>query len=248
MTLVDSRAMFLETADIDSSTEDYATRFSGPVGEYFLGVQTTITMRCISSGPGASILDVGGGHSQLAVPLVKNNYKVTVTGSDKSCRTLLDRRLEPGSFTFDICDMLALPYDNNAFDYVLAFRLLPHVERWQLLLAEMCRVARTAVIFDYPDIRSSNVFYDMLFSVKKKYEKNTRTFTLFRRSEIAKELQVNNFLPPRFNPQFFLPMVVHRSLKSVPLSKGMEAVCQALLLTRFFGSPVIVCSMKKNSI
>jgi len=36
--------MFLETADIESSTEDYATRFSGPVGEYFLNVQTEITL------------------------------------------------------------------------------------------------------------------------------------------------------------------------------------------------------------
>ena len=239
--------MFLETADIDSSTEDYASRFSGPVGDYFLGVQADITLRCIASGPGASILDVGGGHAQLAVPLVQNHYKVTITGSDASCRNLLDRRLEAGSFAFDVCDMLALPYDNNAFDYVLAFRLLPHVERWKQLLAEMCRVARTAVIFDYPDIRSSNVFYDLFFSFKKKYEKNTRTFTLFRRAQIAKELQINNFLPPLFKPQFFLPMVVHRSLKSVPLSRGVEAVSRAVLLTHCFGSPVIVKSLKNGT-
>lgn len=238
--------MFLETADIDSSTEDYATRFSGPVGEYFLDVQTHLTLKCITSGPGASILDVGGGHAQLAAPLVKHNFRVTVTGSDESCRNLLDQRLEPGSFAFDVCDMLALPYDNNSFDYVLAFRLLPHVDRWQQLLAEMCRVARTAVIFDYPDIRSSNVLYDMLFAFKKKYEKNTRTFKMFRRSEITKELVVNNFSPPQFNPQFFLPMVIHRSLKRVTISKNMEALCKAFLLTRYFGSPIIVKSLKKH--
>ncbi len=239
--------MYLETADIDSSTEDYATRFSGPVGKYLLAVQTDIAMSCITSGPGASILDVGGGHAQLAVPLVNGGFRVTVTGSDESCRNLLDRRLDPGSFSFDVCDMLALPYDNDAFEYVLAFRLLPHVDRWQLLLAEMCRVARTAVIFDYPDIRSSNIFYNMLFSVKKNYEKNTRTFTLFRRAEIAKELQANNCLPPRFSPQFFLPMVVHRSLKSVPVSKSLETACRALMLTRFLGSPIIVKSRKKQN-
>ena len=237
--------MFLETADIDSSTEDYATRFSGPVGEYFLGVQTHIALKCITSGPDSSILDVGGGHAQLAAPLVKHNFRVTVTGSDESCRNLLDQRLEPDSFAFDVCDMLALPYDNNSFDYVLAFRLLPHVDRWQQLLAEMCRVARTAVIFDYPDIRSSNVLYDMLFTFKKKYEKNTRTFKMFRRSEITKELVINNFSPPQFNPQFFLPMVIHRSLKRVTISKTLEALCKVLLLTKYFGSPIIVKSVKK---
>jgi 2-polyprenyl-3-methyl-5-hydroxy-6-metoxy-1,4-benzoquinol methylase len=238
--------MFLETPDIESSTEDYASRFSGPVGEYFLTVQTDLTLKCLTSRSGASILDVGGGHAQLTVPLVKRNFRVTVTGSDESCRILLDQRLKPGNFTFDICDMLALPYDNKAFDYVLAFRMLPHVDRWQQLLAEMCRVAGTAVIFDYPDIRSSNILYDMLFSFKKKYEKNTRTFKMFRRSEISKELEHNNFSQPQFSPQFFLPMVIHRSLQKVRLSKSMEAVCRALLLTKYFGSPIIVKSMNKS--
>jgi len=234
--------MFLETADIESSTENYATRFSGPVGAYFLSVQRDLTLSCLSGGPGASILDVGGGHAQLAVPLVKNNFKVTVTGSDESCRLLLDQRLAPGSFTFTICDMLALPYDSNSFDFVLAFRLLPHVDRWQQLIAEMCRVARTAVIFDYPDIRSSNILYTLLFSLKKQYEKNTRTYTMFRRSEIAEELGANRFSAPLFNPQFFLPMVIHRSLKRVNISRKMEAMFRALLLTKYFGSPIIVKS------
>jgi len=237
--------MFLETADIESSTEDYATRFSGPVGEYFLNVQTEITLSCISAEAGASILDVGGGHAQLAAPLVERNFQVTVTGSDESCRMLLDQRLKQGCFTFDVCDMLALPYDNDSFDYVLAFRLLPHVERWQQLLAEMCRVSRRGVIFDYPDIRSSNILYDMLFSFKKRYEKNTRTFKMFNRAEITAALELNNVHPPQFNPQFFLPMVIHRSLKRVTISKYMETFCRVLLLTKFFGSPIIVQSLKK---
>ena len=237
--------MFLETPDIESSTEDYATRFSGPIGEYLLSVQTAMTLECLASETGRTVLDVGGGHAQLALPLVENNYQVTVTGSDESCRNLLDQRLEPSRFTFEICDMLALPYDNDSFDFVLAFRMLPHVNRWQQLMAEMCRVARRAVIFDYPDIRSSNVLYDLLFNFKKKYEKNTRTFTLFNRAEIAGVLEEHNFSSPQFKPQFFLPMVIHRSLKQVQLSTGMEQLCRALLLTRFFGSPVIVKSVKQ---
>ena len=240
--------MFLETADIESSTKEYATRFSGPFGTYFLEVQTNITLHCLASESGSTVLDVGGGHAQLAVPLARQNYTVTVTGSDESCRTLLDEQLAPSEFTFDVCDLLALPYDNDAFDFVLAYRLLPHVNRWQQLLAEMCRVARKAVIFDYPDVRSSNVLYDLLFAFKKKYEKNTRTYTLFKRREIAAELEINNFSAPQFTPQFFMPMVIHRSLKQVALSKGMEGVCKALQLTKLFGSPIIVKSINKAAI
>ena len=36
------------------------------------------------------MLDVGGGHGQLAIPLCRAGYRVTVLGSDASCR----RRLE----------------------------------------------------------------------------------------------------------------------------------------------------------
>ena len=34
---------------------------------------------------------VGGGHAQAAVPLAKDGHRVTVTGSDESCRRRLDQ-------------------------------------------------------------------------------------------------------------------------------------------------------------
>lgn len=235
--------MYLETADIETASDDYATRFSGAVGEYFLQVQLDITKRCLDNDTEATILDVGGGHGQLAIPLVQQGYRVSVTGSNESCRSRLDRYLQAGSFSFEVADILALPYNNDTFDYVLAFRLLPHVERWPQLLAEMCRVARKAVIFDYPDIRSSNILYNSLFSMKKKYEKNTRTFTLFNRAEIAAELDGCNFSPPEFIPQFLLPMVLHRKLNHVGLSRSAEMFFRLTFLTRLFGSPVITKSV-----
>jgi len=106
----------------------------------------------------------------------------------------------------------------------------------------MCRVARTAVIFDYPDIRSSNILYGSLFTMKKNYEKNTRTFTLFSRSEIRREIARNGFSAPRFAPQFFLPMVVHRKLRHVGLSRATETFFRLSFLTRLFGSPIITRS------
>lgn len=232
--------MYLETADIETASDDYATRFSGEVGTYFLQVQYDITRACLGDETGATILDVGGGHAQLAIPLARDGFDVTVTGSDGSCRHRLDRELDSDSFNFEVCDTLALPWDNDSFDHVIAFRLLPHVERWQQVIGEMCRVARKTVVFDYPDSRSSNILYDTLFSMKKKYEKNTRTFTLFNRTQIAAEVRANGFAHPRFTPQFFLPMVVHRKLGSVGVSRFAETVFGAVQLTRLFGSPIIV--------
>lgn len=239
--------MFLETADIETATADYATRFSGAAGEYFLAEQAAITLALMRQLPGARVLDVGGGHAQLAEPLVKNGYDVTVTGSDDSCRMRLDQRLAPGSFTYLTCDSLSLPFADRSFDVVMAFRLLPHVSRWREIIAELCRVADKCVIVDYPDRRSTNILYELLFTMKKKMEGNTRPFTLFSRSDIAAAMAINGFAPPLFKPEFLLPMVVHRKVGNKALSTAVETCCRFTGLTQLFGSPIIVRSDRLRS-
>lgn len=231
---------FSETADIETSSEEYARRFSGSIGEYFLRVQTKITLELLKPYSNTTVLDIGGGHAQVAVPLVEHGYQVTVTGSADVCREKLDRLLPSASFEYLTCDMLNLPFEDNNFDVVLAFRLLPHVNQWQKLISEMCRVSRNIIIFDYPDIRSFNFLYKMLFNVKKAVEVNTRPFRLFNRREVAKEFARHGFNEPIYKPEFFCPMVIHRVLKSVLLSRSLEWIFHWLGLTYFFGSPVIL--------
>ncbi len=236
--------MYLETADIETASDDYASRFSGEAGNFFLQQQTEITLSLLDDLPHASILDVGGGHAQLACPLVKKGFNVTVTGSDDICRERLDKQLPAGSFDYITCDSLALPFENNSFDVVLSFRLLPHVTRWQELIGEMCRVANKCIILDYPDRRSSNILYEQFFKVKKKMEGNTRPFTLFSREQICSEVRKNNFDKPIFKPEFFFPMVIHRKLKNKQVSSLLETCSRYTGLTRLFGSPIIFRSNK----
>lgn len=235
-----------ETADIETASDDYASRFAGPVGKYFLDVQAQLTLELLQDFPHASVLDVGGGHAQLTMPLAKNGYDVTVTGSADSCRARLDKYCEKGSFTYRTCDCLNLPFEDNQFDIVMAFRLLPHAHQWQRLIKEMCRVAGKAVIFDYPDKRSANILYDLLFAVKKNMEGNTRTYTLFSRKNIIAELAANHFDTPVMKPEFFVPMVFHRKLKSPAISRSLEAVSRLTGLTSLFGSPIIIRSNMKQ--
>ncbi len=236
---------FLETADIETASEDYATRFSGGVGQYFLDLQLEIVLSLLARYEGNTILDVGGGHAQLAVPLVKKGYQVTVTGSDESCRSRLDAQLTAADFSYQTCDMLALPYDDMSFDVVLAFRLIPHVERWPELMRELSRVARYGVVVDYPDIRSSNFLNSLLFSFKKNLEGNTRPFTLFTRNQILTEFSRAEMGQAVLKPEFFFPMVLHRKLNSSVISSFLEKVAKYTGLTRFFGSP-IVTSVKRT--
>lgn len=231
--------MFLETADIETASADYAARFGGQSGEYFLEKQAAITLDLLRDLPQARILDVGGGHAQLAEPLVKNGYEVTITGSDDICRVRLDERIASGKFAYRTCDSLHLPYEDRAFDVVISFRFLPHAERWEELLAELCRVADKCVICDYPDRRSINILYEQMFAMKKKMEGNTRPYTLFSRQQIAGVLNANRFGNAVFRPEFLLPMVIHRKVNNRRLSSLVENCLRLTSLTHFFGSPVI---------
>ena len=233
-----------ERADVETSSDDYARRFAGPVGRYFLKVQEEITLRLLAPWPQARVLDVGGGHAQLAPALVARGHRVTVVGSRAVCRERLDRELPAGSFDFRVCDLLELPLPDRSFDVVLSFRLLAHEERWRALAAELARVAGRAVIVDYSDTRSFNALYGPLFSWKKKVEGNTRTFLTFRPGEVAAELARHGFGRPVEVRQFFAPMVVHRALGkalgTAAPSRLLEAAGSGLGLTRALGSPVIL--------
>ncbi|HYO12090.1 MAG TPA: class I SAM-dependent methyltransferase [Thermoanaerobaculia bacterium] len=240
-------ALRREDADVETSSEGYASRFGGEVGRYFLEVQTAIALEMLVPYPGAGVLDVGGGHGQLAVPLVEHGFDVTVAGSSEICRERLDRLLPEDRFAFQACDLLRLPFADRSFDVVIAFRLIAHVERWRELVRELCRVAERAVILDYSDVRSFNLLYGPFFRLKKAIEGNTRTFLTFRPGQVAAELGRHGFGRLETRRQFFFPMVVHRAVGRAGFSRGVERVSGLCGLSRAFGSPVILRAERKEA-
>ena len=240
MSATDPQCPFPETADIHTSSDEYAARFSGAAGAWMLDVQEQITRRLLRGFEGASVLDVGGGHGQLAIPLCREGWPATVLGSDESCRHRIQSIVDSGACRFVVGDVIALPFPDRSFDVVLCFRLLTHCARWPELVRELCRVARRAVIVDYPTGQSLNAVAPALFGAKKKFEKNTRTWALFRHAQVIEEFAKNGYAPAATGKQFFLPMVLHRMLQNRAESAALEAICRALGLTRLWGSPVIV--------
>jgi 2-polyprenyl-3-methyl-5-hydroxy-6-metoxy-1,4-benzoquinol methylase len=229
-----------ETADVETSSEDYARRFAGPVGRFFLEVQERTTLDLLAAWPGASVVDVGGGHGQLAAPLAASGRAVTVVGSRPACADRVRDLVTAGRVRFETADLLHLPFEDRSFDVVLSFRLLPHVERWRDLVAELSRLARHAVIVDYPTRRSVNAVAEPLFSVKKGIEGNTRTFTVFADAEVKDAFVTHGFRKTARRPQFFWPMALHRALGRGSVSRGLEGATAVLGLRTLFGSPVIL--------
>ena len=238
--MADSEQNFPETADIETSSDDYASRFSGPTGEWMLEMQERITLTFLKDRPEATILDVGGGHGQLAIPLCRDGYKVTVLSSSESCRKRIAAIVDSGKCAFKVGNVLDIPFPDKSFDVVIAFRMLTHCRKWPVLVKELCRVAKTAVIVDYPTNQSVNMIAPALFDAKKKIEINTRTWTLFNHAKVRAEFENDKFGLLRQKKQFFLPMVLHRMLKCRTLSAVLESLCRALGLTALCGSPVIM--------
>lgn len=232
--------IFPETADIETSSEDYARRFSGAVGDWFLRVQEQATLRVLAPGSGATLLDVGGGHGQLTETFVRQGYVVTVLGSAEACQQRIRHLLDDRRCTFRVGNILELPYLDRAFDVVVSYRLLPHVTQWQAFVAELTRVARRTVVVDYPTLYSLNVMTPLLFRLKKRLEGNTRPYTLFKERDLITVFRAHGFQRTQRYAEFFLPMALHRLLQAPKLSSAVEQCCRVCGLAPLFGSPVVL--------
>jgi SAM-dependent methyltransferase len=229
-----------EDADIGTSSEEYARRFTGGVGRWFVKTQERLTLDLLRGLPrGSTVLDVGGGHAQIAPALVERGFEVTVVGSDPVCASRLSSLVEAGRCRFEAVDLQKLPYPARAFDAVVCLRLLPHSVWWTGLIRELCRVARQSVLLDYPSLRSVNILAGRLFKLKKGIELNTRGFIMFTPREIDAAFEDCGYRVEAERPQYLLPMALHRWLDTAPLSRVAEVPGRYLGLTRWFGSPVI---------
>jgi ubiquinone/menaquinone biosynthesis C-methylase UbiE len=233
-------ARFLETADIDISSDNYARWFSGQVGAWFLEVRAAATLEMLAPYPGATILDVGGGHGQLTDVLIRNGYDVSVVGSDEACKRRIQRYVDLGRCTFEVADLLNLPYPDRSFGVVISYRLLAHSIHWERLLAEMTRVADRAVIIDYPERASLKQFVRGVLRIKEHADVPNRPFLRFKRTQLTQVFKQHQFMYGAHYTEFFFPMLLHRRLQSRGLSSGLEKAARSLHLTESLGSPVIL--------
>lgn len=205
-----------------------------------LNVQTRLTRKLLKGVMPGTMLDVGGGHGQLAHPLSDDGWKVTILGSAESCEHRVRDLTQTGRASFIVGNVIDIPFPDNSFDAVICFRLLTHCEQWEKLISELCRVSRGIVICDYPTRQSVNAIAPMLFAAKKKIEKNTRHWRLFRHSEVDQAFAACNATISKRQKQFALPMALHRAIRCAPISALLEGCCRITGVTTAFGSPVII--------
>jgi 2-polyprenyl-3-methyl-5-hydroxy-6-metoxy-1,4-benzoquinol methylase len=211
------------------------------VGRWFLERQARLTLELLRPWPGARVVDVGGGHGQLALPLLEAGHAVTIYASSPAACSDEVRALEAqGRVTVKTGDLLGGSWPDRAFDVALCFRLLPHARQWRALAGELARLAARAVVVDYPTTRSLNAVSGAFFGLKRRVEGDTRPFAVFRDGEVAEAFASLGLRVSGRRPQFFFPMALHRSLRSTALARALEGAAAAVGLTRALGSPVIL--------
>lgn len=235
--------------DIETSSEAYSRRFQGELGDYFLSVQSSIVDDFLNRGNLTiqSVLDVGGGHGQLVPLLLGLGLLICIHGSSEECFRSIRAKINSHAdrLRTAVSPMHRLPFKDREFDVVVSIRTLAHAPDWQEFLTELCRVSRKRVIFDYPPVYSFNITYPLFFRIKKLIEGDTRPFERFTADKLRPVLESEGFGDIQIEREFFLPMALHRLLKSPRLSRWLESFFAKLGLTRLLGSPAILCATRK---
>jgi len=228
-----------EFADLDPSTDRYAARFQGQAGEWLLSRQTHALRQLMDGNEAANILCVGGGHAQDVRPLLEDGHSVTVHAS---CDEALGQaaKLHHPKLSLSVGPLRTLPFDDQSFDIVSSFRIMAHIGNWPDYLAALTRVARQAVIIDFPISGGFNRLEPLLFGLKKRIEGDTRKYTTISTASVIQNLSENGFTLSAQVGQFVLPMVLHRKLSNPSISAGLENACRGLGLARRMGTPIIL--------
>jgi ubiquinone/menaquinone biosynthesis C-methylase UbiE len=227
--------------DVETSSEQYAQRFSGEAGSYLLRVQDeglrSLIERARGGGPIRSALDVGGGHGQLIEALLDSCDDVTIVGSDPICAQRLLNGPYAGKVAYRSAELLALPYDDHSIDLVTSIRLLAHMTHWHVLIAELCRVSARYVIVDYPTLLGVNAFSLAAVSLKRAIEPDTQVYRSFWPFQINRIFVRHGFRRRAVYKQFTAPMALHRLLGA--RMAGPEKAWRRIGLTKLIGNPVL---------
>ena len=235
--------------DVETATEGYARRFTGPAGRFLLRWQELSVQRLLGREASGSmrVLEVGGGHGQLTPMLLERGLDVWVQGSALGCADRIRPLMETsqGRLHFVVSSLLSLPFADRHFDLVIGIRLLAHVAQWQRLLKEMARVCRHRLLVDYPPATGLNALVPFLFSVKRGIEGDTRTYTSYKSTAVVGALRHEQFRRFAIRRQFLVPMGIHRAARSRRLSSAAESTCRVLGLTGVLGGPALLLAERE---
>ncbi len=215
-------------------------RFSGPIGE--LLARTQAALLTAYAGPGGDVIDVGTGTGRAALVLAGAGARVTAVDASAEMLRVAKARAESLGvpITFLSGDAHRLDFADRSFDTAVSLRVLMHTPGWRQCVGELCRVARTRVILDYPALVSTAAIQSAARRAADAIGVHTEPYRVFSDRQIRGELARHGFRVTRTHRQFVLPIAVHKRVASRALTELVEGGLSRLGLRALLGSPVTV--------
>jgi SAM-dependent methyltransferase len=221
-----------------------ALRFSGPIGRLIAEEQEEVIARFLTPVAGRSVLDVGTGTGRAAIALASRGASVTGVDASAEMLAVAERRAAAAgvAVTFAGGDAHGLAFGDRAFDAVICLRVLMHAPGWHASLAELCRVARTRVVFDYPALMSAAALQAAYRRAAYALGARVEAYRVFSDRAVRAALHSNGFRIVDSHRQFVLPIALHKRIGSAAATRRIERTLLRVGLNRLAGSPVTVAA------
>jgi ubiquinone/menaquinone biosynthesis C-methylase UbiE len=224
-------------------------RFGGPIGRLIAETQDAVIASFLEPLAGCTVLDVGTGTGRAAIALARRGGIVTGVDASAEMLAVARRRAEEAKLrvTFAREDAHRLPFADGSFDAVICLRVLMHTPDWRRSLAELCRVSRHKVVFDYPALASAALFQSVARRVAHAAGARVEAYRVFTDASVRSALRSRGFRVAGVQRQFVLPIALHKRMNSQLATRRIEAVMTRAGLNRLLGSPVTLVAERCGS-
>ena len=230
-----------------------ALRFSGGIGRMLLETQERILIDALRPGPGVSIADVGTGTGRAALALAATGADVVGIDASSEMLAVAGRRAAErqagasGTLRFERGDAHALPLAGHSVDAAVCLRVLMHTPDWRRCLAELCRVARATIVFDFPAAASAAAVQAGLRRVAHAAGMKTEPYRVMSARAVRRELARHGWRVRTEHRQFVLPIALHKAVGSAKFTRGIERALASTGALRLFGSPVTIVAERTGT-
>lgn len=226
-----------------------ALRFGDGIGQLLLETQEAILIDALQPAPGRTIADVGTGTGRAALALARTGADVIGIDASSEMLAVAERRAREekargaaGTLRFERGDAHALPLEDRAVDAAVCLRVLMHTPDWRQCLAELCRISRSRIVFDFPSASSAAAIQSGARRVAHRAGFRTEPYRVMRASAVRAELARHGFRVRAEHRQFVLPIALHKAVGSRGVTRALEGALASVGLLRLFGSPVTIAA------
>jgi ubiquinone/menaquinone biosynthesis C-methylase UbiE len=224
-------------------------RFGGPIGRMLAESQEQVIAGFLEPLQRKQVRDVGTGTGRAAIALALRGALVTGVDASEEMLAVAERRARDAGaeVTFARGDAHGLAAADRSFDAVVCLRVLMHTPDWRQSLSELCRVARSRVVFDYPALRSAAAVQALTRRVAHAAGARVEAYRVFSDRTVRAALDAHGFRVAGVHRQFVLPIAFHKRLGSAAATTRIEGALGAVGLRALLGSPVTIVAERWRS-